>query len=137
MIDTTMNGGVPPSIGLDQVFTDAAMANNGSGTGKIKILSLSKYATKFELFETDLAIANALRRIMISEVPTMTIDLVEVKENTSALHDEFLAHRLGLVPLNSEQIDASQTSDECACNRMCSKCSVNFRMGVRCLADRD
>ena len=102
MIDTTMNGGVPPSIGLDQVFTDAALANNGSGTGKIKILSLSKYATKFELFETDLAIANALRRIMISEVPTMTIDLVEVKENTSALHDEFLAHRLGLVPLNSE-----------------------------------
>ena len=76
--------------------------NVSSGTGKVKILELSRYETKFELYSTDLAIANALRRIMISEVPTMTIDLVEVRENTSALHDEFLAHRLGLVPLNSE-----------------------------------
>ena len=69
------------------------------------MIELSRYAVKFELFETDLAVANALRRIMISEVPTMTIDLVEVRENTSALHDEFLAHRLGLVPLVSDHID--------------------------------
>ena len=79
------------------------------------MLELSRYATKFELYDTDLAVANALRRIMISEVPTMTIDLVEVKENTSALHDEFLAHRLGLVPLVSEHIDSFLTSEECAC----------------------
>jgi DNA-directed RNA polymerase II subunit RPB3 len=71
----------------------------------IKILRVSKYEVDFELLNTDLAIANALRRIMISEVPTLTIDLVEMRENTSALHDEFIAHRLGLVPLVSDQID--------------------------------
>ncbi len=92
------------------------------------MLELSRYATKFELYDTDLAVANALRRIMISEVPTMTIDLVEVKENTSALHDEFLAHRLGLVPLVSEHIDSFLTSEECACAKMCQKCSVHFKM---------
>ena len=113
------------------------MNQASSGTGKIKILELSRYATKFELYDTDLAVANALRRIMISEVPTMTIDLVEVRENTSALHDEFLAHRLGLVPLVSEQIDSFVTSEECACTRMCPKCSVNFRMHVACSGDRD
>ena len=98
---------------------------------------MSRYTAKFELYETDLAVANALRRIMISEVPTMTIDLVEVKENTSALHDEFLAHRLGLVPLVSEHIDQFLTSEECACNKMCPKCSVNFKMHQLCNADRD
>ena len=35
----------------------------------------------------------------------MAIELVEVQENTSALNDEFIAHRLGLVPLVSEAID--------------------------------
>ena len=87
--------------------------------------------------ENDALGLRTLRRIMISEVPTMTIDLVEVRENTSALHDEFLAHRLGLVPLVSEQIDSFVTSEECACTRMCPKCSVNFRMHVACSGDRD
>lgn len=74
---------------------------------------------------------------MISEVPTMTIDLVEIRENTSALHDEFLAHRLGLVPLVSDQIDCFVTSEECACTRMCTKCSVNFKMHASCSDTRE
>lgn len=72
----------------------------------IKINNIDLNTIRFELQNTDITVANALRRIIISEVPTMAIEIVEIKENTSALHDEFLAHRLGLIPLIS--IDADQ-----------------------------
>ena len=103
---------------------------------KIKVLSCSKYTIKFELYNTDLAVANALRRIMISEVPTMAIDLVEIRENTSALHDEFIAHRLGLVPLYSPNIDAFEYHEDCFCSSMCDKCTVKFKLHKVCGDDQ-
>ena len=87
---------------------------------------------KFELYNTDLAVANALRRIMISEVPTMAIDLVEVRENTSPLHDEMLAHRLGLIPLYTPNIDQFTFHEECYCPSMCDKCTVKFKLHKVC-----
>lgn len=72
---------------------------------EIRILELSRYNLKFELTNTELSVANALRRIIIAEVSTMAIDLVQVRENTSVLNDEFIAHRIGLVPLYSESVD--------------------------------
>jgi DNA-directed RNA polymerase II subunit RPB3 len=89
--------------------------SKGMKDPEIRILELSKYTMKFEMLNTDLSVANSLRRIIISEVPTMAIDIVEVKENTSALHDEFIAHRLGLIPLVSVDVDNFKLNDECAC----------------------
>ena len=47
----------------------------------------------------DASLANALRRIMIGQVPSIVIDTVCIKENDSSLSDEIIAHRLGQIPL--------------------------------------
>lgn len=47
------------------------------------------------------SLANAIRR-SINEIPVLAIDEVEIFKNDSALYDEFLAHRIGLVPLKNE-----------------------------------
>ncbi|MBM3232660.1 DNA-directed RNA polymerase subunit D [Candidatus Pacearchaeota archaeon] len=54
------------------------------------------------------SLANALRR-SVSEIPTLAIDEVEIFKNDSALYDEVLAHRLGLIPLKTEKSMNSKT----------------------------
>jgi len=46
---------------------------------------------------------NVLRRIIQEEVKTLAIENVYVIENSSALWDEFIAHRLGLIVLNTPE----------------------------------
>ncbi|KAJ9079437.1 DNA-directed RNA polymerase core subunit rpc40, variant 2 [Entomophthora muscae] len=53
---------------------------------------------EFDLVGVDASFANALRRILIAEVPTMAIENVYILNNTSVIQDEVLAHRLGLIP---------------------------------------
>ncbi|KAK3329773.1 DNA-directed RNA polymerase [Apodospora peruviana] len=52
----------------------------------------------FSLVGVDASIANAFRRIMIADVPTVAIETVLMENNTSVIQDEVLAHRLGLIP---------------------------------------
>lgn len=99
-------------------------------TPKITIRERSRFKMQFQLSNTDVSVANALRRVMISEVPTMAISLVTVLENTSALADEYIVHRLGLIPLHSEQIDKFNDPHDCDCDDYCENCAVMFRLNV-------
>nr|KAF9651434.1 hypothetical protein BDM02DRAFT_736089 [Thelephora ganbajun] len=66
----------------------------------VKVNELSQRSIQFDLVGVDASIANAFRRILIAEVPTIAIEHVYVWNNTSVIQDEVLAHRIGLVPLN-------------------------------------
>ena len=68
---------------------------------------------------------NAIRRIAISEVPTLAVDDVVILENSSVMHDEAVAHRLGLIPLRTE-LHRFVMPQECDCQSTlgCSKCRV-------------
>lgn len=68
---------------------------------------------------------NALRRIALSEVPTMAIDDIVIQENSSVMHDEALAHRLGLIPIRTELNRFVRASDcDCKSSLGCTKCRV-------------
>lgn len=56
----------------------------------------------FVLADTTPAYANAVRRAIVSYVPTLAIEDVEIYENNSALYDEVIGHRLGLLPLTTD-----------------------------------
>jgi len=79
--------------------------------------------------------ANTLRRTMIAEVPTMAIDLVEIEANSSVMTDEFLAHRLGLIPLTSHNATSFKDKQLCDCESHCRHCSVVFKIDVTNLED--
>lgn len=57
---------------------------------------------EFDMIGVHPGIANAFRRIMLSEVPSMAIEKVLIYNNTSIIQDEVLAHRLGLIPLKAD-----------------------------------
>jgi DNA-directed RNA polymerases I and III subunit RPAC1 len=56
----------------------------------------------FDLIGAEPPLANALRRILLAEIPTMAIEKVTMWQNTSIIPDENLAHRVGLIPIKAD-----------------------------------
>ena len=48
------------------------------------------------------------------------------------MHDEYLAHRCGLIPLVSRDVDNFNFLNDCNCdNGNCQKCAVSFELMVK------
>lgn len=103
---------------------------------QIQVLSRDKNSTRFMLSGVSTAFANALRRVMVSEVPTMAIEDCMIVENTSTLFDEVLSHRLGLIPLTTD-LDSYVTPEECSCGTElgCSRCRVSLSMDAEAVEE--
>lgn len=68
----------------------------------IDIKKLTSEEIVFDLSGAEPPLANALRRIMIAEIPMMAIEKVTMWQNTSVIPDENLAHRMGLIPIKAD-----------------------------------
>ena len=104
---------------------------------KLTVLHQTQDSIEFKLEDVSRHFSNALRRIIIAEVPTLAIDLVDVRLNTSPLPDDYVCHRLGLIPFSSEVVDSFNYPDLCSCISGCEKCTVYYTINVKCPANEN
>src|SRR3989344_1185858 len=105
---------------------DIKLLNKERKTGRVSFL----------LKSTTAACANALRRTTINEVPTMAIEDVEFRKNNSALYDEIVAHRLGLLPLKTD-LKTYEMMENCKCEGAgCANCTLKLSMKVSARSDQ-
>ncbi|KAH7888740.1 DNA-directed RNA polymerase II, subunit 3 [Phlebopus sp. FC_14] len=103
----------------------------------VRIRELKKDRVNFVLENVDLAFANSIRRVVMADIPTVAIDMVEIHSNTTVLPDEFIAHRLGMVPLTSTNCDEGMRyTRDCTCLSGCRFCAIELRLDVACHDNR-
>ena len=111
---------------------------------KIKVLEAKDESMRFLLEDTAPAFANALRRVLLSDVPKMAIEDVEFHlgpiraedgkeyESVSPLFDEMIAHRLGLVPVPTDLAlyNPRETCPSCH-GEGCPNCTIIYSLNKR------
>ncbi|XP_050218592.1 uncharacterized protein LOC126669221 [Mercurialis annua] len=123
--DNIIYSGAYASMGVD----NSLQLDNFRDNFRVEVIRLTKDDMEFDMIGIDAAIANAFRRILISELPTMAIEKVLIANNTSLIQDEVLAHRLGLIPINAdprlfEYLSANDTANE--------KNTIVFKLHASC-----
>ncbi|NLX48457.1 MAG: DNA-directed RNA polymerase subunit D [Methanospirillum sp.] len=97
---------------------------------RIECQHRDEHSCRFVLSGALPSFANSVRRAMAAEVPKLAIDSVGIYDNTSGLYDEMLAHRLGLVPLRTEE-GTYVPIRECTCEGQgCDRCTVSYTLSV-------
>ena len=105
---------------------------------QIEIVEMEDTRAKFILKNSSPAMANALRRTMLQDIPKMAIDKVDFHlgpimqddkeyESVTSLFDEIIAHRLGLVPVPTT--DQFTFQKDCSCGGVgCPGCSIMYSL---------
>jgi DNA-directed RNA polymerase subunit D len=77
---------------------------------EVEFVNRSDREARFLVRNITPAFANGIRRAMIADVPTFSVDELRVVENSSVMFDEQIALRLGLVPLTTP-LDGFEVGD--------------------------
>lgn len=108
----------------------------------IEVTRVDDEVCEFTLSKTDVSVANAVRRIILAEVPSMAIEIVNVEDNSTVLFDEFIAHRMGLLPLSSINVGdvegdpGYKEHGKCDCVEGCGHCSIEFKLDITNTEDK-
>jgi DNA-directed RNA polymerases I and III subunit RPAC1 len=96
---------------------------------KINVIELDEEHIVFDLIGVDASIANAMRRILLAEVPTVAIETIYMHTNTSIIQDEVLSHRVGLVPI---KVDPEKLQDYSEEEGPTDLNTIVFKLDVEC-----
>jgi len=92
--------------------------SNNNEMSQTEMASIENLKTALRGFELScefknfpLTFVNALRRILLSSIPTVVVNDVEILKNTSQLPHEMLKHRVKMLPINVLPSDSSTIKD--------------------------
>lgn len=63
-------------------------------------ISMNGYRLDAELKTVPVAFVNGLRRILLSEIPTVVVSNIQILENTTSMTHEMIRHRVEMLPVN-------------------------------------
>ena len=96
---------------------------------EIKVRENNEMVAVLEVSGVNASFLNSLRRTLLSQVPKLAIDDVTIYDNTSALFDEMVAHRLGLLPVPTDLNQFVRRNQCQTCNgEGCSACTVLYTL---------
>eukprot|EP00092_Neocalanus_flemingeri_P013273 GFUD01014305.1.p1 GENE.GFUD01014305.1~~GFUD01014305.1.p1 ORF type:complete len:359 (-),score=138.31 GFUD01014305.1:128-1153(-) len=104
---------------------------------KVSVVSMNSLDMEFDMVGYDAAIVNALRRILLSDIPSMAIEKVHMYQNTSIMQDEVLAHRLGLIPLTADPRLFSWPAPDWSPESGTDKDTLEFSLAIKCTRSTD
>ncbi len=93
---------------------------------KLKMRTLTNRDFEAVIEGVDHSFVNAIRRTLLADVPKLAIEEVTIYDNTGALFDEMVAHRLGLLPIPTDPA-AFNFKETCTCEgEGCANCTVLY-----------
>ena len=99
---------------------------------KIKRIYNESNISKYEISQSNTAIVNSLRRVIISEIPTVSIQYIKFIENSTHFFEEFISHRVGLIPLiYNGDINEIRYKKECSCDNECELCRLVINVDLK------
>lgn len=111
----------------------AAEKEEGGYKMEVEVLENNKEKMRLSLIlkNSSAYFVSALRRMISEEVPVLAIEDIEIADNSSAMYDEMIAHRLGLMPISTD-LKSYELPEECSCKGAgCAKCQLKMTLKAK------